>query len=648
MKMAMEELFQSRQQEDPVEVESDDSESKGYQGSGETAMAAFDPNARRKLIDDGNEEQLQGIEDSLSKLKEELSSGILKPDRNLAAEAEWDVEKQADANFVAEKVVEPDAEAKTGEQTTLIKGLWIKIKVCLKPERVNLRIMNDEDELQLSEMLHDYMNGYGCIASEEDLNPFWKYCQTRLATRFSVRQLRRKTVSFYQQQTSIMKSCELNAGANIPNAAGQNVLTSSAKPAEDQQDAEGAVLLQTSAQMATNNHPSNGFYEPHSDAEQDFVFGEVRCHSVADQESIKGGVDDASAMHYPHKPTKAGVRLPNKNLSEDYLNPFHYCQTLLATRFSVQHLKRKIFSIYQQQRDIVESGKLDAGAITENFKHQNVLTFSPTPTEDHRKSQPLCPKRSTQKPLPSSLNEEQEVTTGVDSASPLRVWKTATEADTNADKNSGVILASPLSLLQTPVDGDLILLSYAGLKLAKEETKECSHLPAAYQLTEPANEEKLLLVIDGTNHPRLCHVDHESGLPKFLAAQESLSSNKCMELCKLGNSDLQSTKTGSAHTYGEGAGMKVRDTTLLDNLAECKGSMSSLWNKVVASSTSSLACSDECVPALQPMTLNPCKKRRAEVSMLEWRHQIETLKQSARIDLAQTMAILSQISLPPQ
>ncbi|MCO5565078.1 hypothetical protein L7F22_018749 [Adiantum nelumboides] len=53
MKMAMEELFQSRQQEEPVEVESDDFESKSYQGSGETAVAVFDPKEEetRKVTD---------------------------------------------------------------------------------------------------------------------------------------------------------------------------------------------------------------------------------------------------------------------------------------------------------------------------------------------------------------------------------------------------------------------------------------------------------------------------------------------------------------------------------------------------------------------------------------------------------------------
>ncbi|MCO5572067.1 hypothetical protein L7F22_025818 [Adiantum nelumboides] len=55
MKMAMEELFQSRQQEEPVDVESDDSESESYQGSSDTTVAAFDPNKEetqgRKVID---------------------------------------------------------------------------------------------------------------------------------------------------------------------------------------------------------------------------------------------------------------------------------------------------------------------------------------------------------------------------------------------------------------------------------------------------------------------------------------------------------------------------------------------------------------------------------------------------------------------
>ncbi|MCO5608765.1 hypothetical protein L7F22_062981 [Adiantum nelumboides] len=50
MKMAMEALFQSMQQEDPVEVESDDFESKSYQGSGETAVAVFDPNKEETQV----------------------------------------------------------------------------------------------------------------------------------------------------------------------------------------------------------------------------------------------------------------------------------------------------------------------------------------------------------------------------------------------------------------------------------------------------------------------------------------------------------------------------------------------------------------------------------------------------------------------
>ncbi|MCO5560516.1 hypothetical protein L7F22_014131 [Adiantum nelumboides] len=58
------------------------------------------------------------IEDSLSKLKAELSSGLLEPDWNLAMEVESDVEKQADADFVAEKAMEIDVEGDTGEQTT--------------------------------------------------------------------------------------------------------------------------------------------------------------------------------------------------------------------------------------------------------------------------------------------------------------------------------------------------------------------------------------------------------------------------------------------------------------------------------------------------------------------------------------------------
>ncbi|MCO5563053.1 hypothetical protein L7F22_016689 [Adiantum nelumboides] len=50
MKMVMEELFQSRQQEEHVEVESNDSELESYQGSGDTAMAAFDPNEEETKV----------------------------------------------------------------------------------------------------------------------------------------------------------------------------------------------------------------------------------------------------------------------------------------------------------------------------------------------------------------------------------------------------------------------------------------------------------------------------------------------------------------------------------------------------------------------------------------------------------------------
>ncbi|MCO5558666.1 hypothetical protein L7F22_012252 [Adiantum nelumboides] len=50
MKMAMEELFKSRQQEEHVEVESNDSDSKSYQGSGDTAVAAFDPNKEETQV----------------------------------------------------------------------------------------------------------------------------------------------------------------------------------------------------------------------------------------------------------------------------------------------------------------------------------------------------------------------------------------------------------------------------------------------------------------------------------------------------------------------------------------------------------------------------------------------------------------------
>ncbi|MCO5550366.1 hypothetical protein L7F22_003850 [Adiantum nelumboides] len=59
------------------------------------------------------------IEDSLSKLKAELSSGLLKPDRNLAAKAKSDVEKQADPDFVADKAVETNAEASIARRPPL-------------------------------------------------------------------------------------------------------------------------------------------------------------------------------------------------------------------------------------------------------------------------------------------------------------------------------------------------------------------------------------------------------------------------------------------------------------------------------------------------------------------------------------------------
>ncbi|MCO5608936.1 hypothetical protein L7F22_063154 [Adiantum nelumboides] len=56
------------------------------------------------------------IKDSLSKLKAEFSSGLLESNRNLAAEMESNVEKQADPDFVVEKVGEPETEGDIGEQ----------------------------------------------------------------------------------------------------------------------------------------------------------------------------------------------------------------------------------------------------------------------------------------------------------------------------------------------------------------------------------------------------------------------------------------------------------------------------------------------------------------------------------------------------
>ncbi|MCO5592481.1 hypothetical protein L7F22_046484 [Adiantum nelumboides] len=58
------------------------------------------------------------IEDMLSKLKAKLRSGYLEPDRSLAMEAEMDVEKQADPDFVVEKAMEPEVEGDIGEQPT--------------------------------------------------------------------------------------------------------------------------------------------------------------------------------------------------------------------------------------------------------------------------------------------------------------------------------------------------------------------------------------------------------------------------------------------------------------------------------------------------------------------------------------------------
>ncbi|MCO5551482.1 hypothetical protein L7F22_004986 [Adiantum nelumboides] len=50
MKVAMEELLQSQQIDESVEVESDDSDSKSYQGSGDIAVAAFDPNEEETQV----------------------------------------------------------------------------------------------------------------------------------------------------------------------------------------------------------------------------------------------------------------------------------------------------------------------------------------------------------------------------------------------------------------------------------------------------------------------------------------------------------------------------------------------------------------------------------------------------------------------
>ncbi|MCO5577552.1 hypothetical protein L7F22_031383 [Adiantum nelumboides] len=50
MKVAMEKLLQSWQQEEPVEVEGDDSDSESYQGSFDTAVAAFDPNEEETKV----------------------------------------------------------------------------------------------------------------------------------------------------------------------------------------------------------------------------------------------------------------------------------------------------------------------------------------------------------------------------------------------------------------------------------------------------------------------------------------------------------------------------------------------------------------------------------------------------------------------
>ncbi|MCO5602779.1 hypothetical protein L7F22_056917 [Adiantum nelumboides] len=50
MKVAMDEFLQLRQQEEFVEVEGDDSDSKSYQGSGDTVVAAFDPNEEETKV----------------------------------------------------------------------------------------------------------------------------------------------------------------------------------------------------------------------------------------------------------------------------------------------------------------------------------------------------------------------------------------------------------------------------------------------------------------------------------------------------------------------------------------------------------------------------------------------------------------------
>ncbi|MCO5560512.1 hypothetical protein L7F22_014127 [Adiantum nelumboides] len=74
------------------------------------------------LVADSDAEEMktnrQAIEDSLSKLKAEISSGPVESDQNLAAEVELDAKKQVDLDFPVEKAVKPETEEDIAEQPT--------------------------------------------------------------------------------------------------------------------------------------------------------------------------------------------------------------------------------------------------------------------------------------------------------------------------------------------------------------------------------------------------------------------------------------------------------------------------------------------------------------------------------------------------
>ncbi|KAI5068504.1 hypothetical protein GOP47_0016849 [Adiantum capillus-veneris] len=400
--------------------------------------------------------------------------------------------------------------------------------------------MRVEEELRMLEMLHEHLNRHGCIPSEQDSDPFWHYCQTLFATRFSVRQLKRKMFAFYRQQTEIMECCMFEAGAETANSEGQNVLTSLPLPHKDQHETEEATVLKESALTSKDKHPSNiVVVKLDSDAEQEFIPSLVRPYSDA----------------------------------------------------------------------------------------------------------------------------EWKLNVVLDNASPLHFSQTLREAARILNKNDGDA-ASSSNLLQIPVNGATISVKNSGFKLVREgfnpvpdlvQTEECSHLPgAADQL---GHDKDMLTLIEGPASPLTtrCHVNES-----LLELQDPLPSyNTCMEVCQKEygsgfrsiSSSLADVCHRNAQMYGDGsAERKVQDRTQahINDVADANGDMLSLQTKPDAKLSYPQAISDESVAILQHANLNLRRKRCTDASMLQCRYQIKRLRQSAMKDLAETMIILSQCSLPPQ